>query len=204
MGTNRHVPSRRDSTLDATIARIIQMAPRTLGHSTPSQPPYCTFDGRSRVGDDRHDVLDFLLESVMRPRRKLERPTLGAGRDVFHDDRAKKPAGHRLAETVDADPPACCRWIRREAGDHLDAATLVRRAASHRQIAERVPHVVPGHAPIAAEFQPRRSHRHGLHVLVRVLILLRKQGFHPELENLERQSVVFAHRHSGNAPPFGV
>ena len=38
IGTNTAVPSRRDSTLHITIARMIQTAARTFGHSMPTQP----------------------------------------------------------------------------------------------------------------------------------------------------------------------
>ena len=48
-GKKRAVPSRRERTLLATIARIIQIAARTSGQSTPNQPVYLCFDAFNPV-----------------------------------------------------------------------------------------------------------------------------------------------------------
>ncbi len=50
-GTNNTVPSRRASTLLTTNARIIQIAARTSGHSTPSHPAYRCSDRPNPVAN---------------------------------------------------------------------------------------------------------------------------------------------------------
>ena len=168
------------------------------------------------LGHDRHDVLDFFLDSIGRRRRQLEVGAVGLHGDVLDDDRPQQPAGHRLALTGQAHPARCRSRFRVEAAHHLDAATdllddrgisirlrldvgrrrrfqkasLVRRPARHRQIAEGVPHLVPGHPAVRVEAQSCRPHRDRLHVFVGVAIVLGQDDSEPVFQ-----------RTGGHSPP---
>ena len=71
----------------------------------------------------------------------------------------------------------------------------MRRAAGHRQIAERRPHLVPRHLTVRRVLQAGRSHRHRLHVLVGVLVVLRKERPQPRLGGLEGLAILVTQRH---------
>ena len=136
IGTNSVTCSRRDTTLNAASARIIQTAARDARalDAAPCRPAVDRRLDQRRLhrhgaeqigdqrllrsrhvahpvmrglGDHRDHVLDFLFDAEVRRRRQIQHHAARSRRDVLHHDRPHQPIGHRRVVALHAHPAGC-------------------------------------------------------------------------------------------------